>query len=212
MPSTKISGFTQKNSLQDTMYFVIALSGQNYKISGETMKKIIEYAATAKFYLQRNNGSEGSETAILANDEIAHIIAEGYDGDSIETGAYINFEASENWSNAQRGTSMQFFVVKDGETSPTKIFEIKSDGTVEVNGNDIGVEFGNFLGSGIDGSRQITLTHSLGRNVYNVDLLDNNNDSIDRSNYFFENTDTSNVKLTCNFPYESGDTIDYKLS
>ncbi|MBD3198014.1 MAG: hypothetical protein GF317_23390 [Candidatus Lokiarchaeota archaeon] len=81
------------------------------------------------------------------------------------------------------------------------------DRIIEINAN----ERDTFLGSAINASRQITLTHELNRNVVGIVLIDNNGDSIDTSNYSIKNLSISQVRITCNFPYSAGDTITYLI-
>ncbi len=53
-------------------------------------------------------GTIATPTALQSGHGLFAFLGQGYDGSSFQTGASMNFSATENWSSAARGSSMSF--------------------------------------------------------------------------------------------------------
>jgi hypothetical protein len=63
---------------------------------------------------------------------LAHFCGDGYHGSGFAFGAYMNIEATENWSSSSRGAAITFNTVTNGTTYSTEKMRIQHDGYVGI--------------------------------------------------------------------------------
>jgi hypothetical protein len=102
------------------------------------------YASAVQFNARRANGTAAAPTATLASDPLAVLSARGYGatGFSASNRVAINFVASENWTDAAQGTSIQFGTTANGTPTLANRWTIENNGVLApwaANTYDIGL-------------------------------------------------------------------------
>lgn len=81
----------------------------------------------------RSRGTVGSETAIIANDDIGAFLFVGHDGTSFGVhSARVIAYATENFSTTAHGTAMKFQTTPNGTTTPLDRMIINENGRVGI--------------------------------------------------------------------------------
>lgn len=83
--------------------------------------------------LGHSRGSEGSLSALLAQDRLGQVLFNGDDADSVDaSGAVIRAIATENWSSTARGTQIRFETTDDGAAVFVIAFIVSEHGYPEA--------------------------------------------------------------------------------
>jgi len=78
----------------------------------------------------------GNGTVTSGGDNIGIIEFAANDGDSVELGAAIRVNSTENWSNSARGNRMRIFTTANGSTSQVEAMRIDQNAEVTVKENN----------------------------------------------------------------------------
>ncbi|MGB4065405.1 MAG: tail fiber domain-containing protein, partial [Azonexus sp.] len=83
-------------------------------------------------FLKARGGSEGAKAIVQANDELGHIMFNGYDGTNHEYGAFIVANVDGTPGNNDMPGRMVFWTTPDGSATPAVRMIIKNDGNVAI--------------------------------------------------------------------------------
>jgi hypothetical protein len=87
----------------------------------------------------RTNGTYASKTPLLNNAPICSVSFNGWRGTSYRVGAFMNAQATEDWSSTAVGTRMAFGTVPNLSTAARNVLILNQDGTIEP---QFGIRFG----------------------------------------------------------------------
>ena len=98
---------------------------------------IITYAGSSTNFniikLKRANGTISAPTAVTANQTLARIQAEGYNGTDFSTqSSFIGFRAAENFTTIAEGGFIEFYTTLIGGTTVTERMRIMDNGNVGI--------------------------------------------------------------------------------
>jgi len=105
--------------------------------SGNTAMYIQSYSTTAtqtSFLAldKSNNGTEGTHTALTADDVMGAILFRASNGSAFEAGGKIHAEATETWSGSAMGTKLVFSTTDNTTTTIDERVTIAHDGNVGI--------------------------------------------------------------------------------
>ncbi len=144
-PSTTSSGIlVQGNGTisadetpQGTNTVAIFQGSETTATSAVTQYHSCGFANFMGFY--RTNGTYASKTPLLNNAPICSVSFNGWRGTSYRVGAYMNAQATEDWSSTAVGTRINFGTVPNLSTAARNVFILNQDGTIEP---QFGIRFG----------------------------------------------------------------------
>ena len=138
MPSRKISDETPDLVFRDDAEYVIAVNGQNFKISGATLKVVRKFATVPKRYFDRAQGTESLPNAVEAGNILGQMIWRAYSGFSYDTVSTIEAVAVENHDASNKGTKINFYTTPAGSTTPELAFTLTDKGYMQPAKRTIG--------------------------------------------------------------------------
>jgi hypothetical protein len=81
---------------------------------------VANFGGTGQINLRRADNTAAAPAAVLANDILAQVVAQGFDGSGYGTGALLTkVTASQNWTPTAHGSSISFDVCPNGATTLT---------------------------------------------------------------------------------------------
>jgi hypothetical protein len=97
------------------------------------------YGGPAQLYLGRSDGTFAAQTPVQAGDQLGAVIAQGHGATSAGNGAFLSFEATENWTDTAHGSDITFNACGLGSTTPVTSAKLTNNtatftGTVTATG------------------------------------------------------------------------------
>ncbi|GGD61763.1 hypothetical protein GCM10011514_27260 [Emticicia aquatilis] len=80
----------------------------------------------------RYNGSFDTPTAVINDNTLLDLRAQGFDGSNFVSGATLRFQSTENWTTTTTGTAIYFYTTANGTLSNTERMVINHDGKVGI--------------------------------------------------------------------------------
>jgi len=81
-----------------------------------------------EYRFQRSQDNVGAEDALNSGDYISQVTSYGYDDADYDLGAEIRTTATQDWTAANHGCKMEFYVTADDVATPSVICEVNSTG------------------------------------------------------------------------------------
>lgn len=141
---------TITNGVREYKFDILPSNRLRLSNNGPSNATYIEFLASKIFQRQSFNSNEGvrnfiqasrgdldTPTALLANDGILGVYAQGYDGVDFLNSSYIIHYADENFTPTARGGRIDFFTVTNGTVTAVNRFTIND--TVQIKNCDLDV-------------------------------------------------------------------------
>jgi hypothetical protein len=114
----------------DPIYLLDIVADENYAtLATRAYSDASHYGS---FYGFRARGTVAIPAAVQADDIVANFGGLGYDGDTFEAGTIIRFLANETFTDADRGSYMDFYTTDNDSTTLDLRMKIDHDGIVYV--------------------------------------------------------------------------------
>ena len=104
--------------------------GDSYEASSERLSRYSADNGPAYLVFDKARGTEGSPSAVLANDYLGQIQFSGWDGSTMNGGAIFRAKATQNWSGTGKGNELHFYNCANNSTSNQLSMKIEQDGVV----------------------------------------------------------------------------------